>query len=251
MEERGTLNKLEVRGVAWFCTSCQSSFPIVDETPILLSDLPLWFSSQGEMVFLRTDLPSEIYDLVLGFPGPLRSAQRQLYHYLGAPRSELHDWVERKLQAKRGRIVDFGCGIGLHDRSDVLGVDVNWTLLQRYPGRKLVADILSPPFYPQSMDCILLLNVLDSCREPLLLIQQVLALLHDEGSILFSCPFAWNDDVTSPKEQLNSDWVRHFITEQGYTIEEEECSWFVQGSPRSSTRYQTLAWEIYKKPKTA
>jgi SAM-dependent methyltransferase len=247
MKERGGLRELTLKGVGLQCLDCSASFPIIDETPILLSDLAHWFSSQGEMVFLRTDLPAEIYDLVLGFPGPLRSAQRQLYNYLQAPRSELHDWVERKLQSENGKIVDLGCGIGLHNRNDILGVDLNWTLLQRYPGEKLVADILSPPFSPKSMDCILLLNVLDSCRAPFLLLQQALALLQDAGRILFSSPFAWNDDVTSPKEQLSPEWVRTYFIQEGYTIEEEECSWFVQSSPRSCTRYQTCTWEIYRK----
>ena len=107
--------------------------------------------------------------------------------------------------------------------------------------------MLTPPFAPKSLDCILLLNVLDSCRNPFLLMQQADALLLDRGTILFSSPFAWNDTVTDPKEQVDPEWVRFFWEQRGYTVEEEEREWFVQSSPRSLIRYQTLAWEIYKK----
>ena len=247
MMNEGTSARLRRGEIGLTCEQCQTFFPIIDETPLLVSDLPSWFQSQATMLLLRTDLPSSVYDVLLQMPSPLREAQKQLYRYLSAPKSRLHQWVEEKLERQRGSIVDLGCGVGLHERRDILGVELNWTLLQRYPGAKLVADILNPPFSPKSMDCILLLNVLDSCRVPFLLLQQVDALLRDGGTLLFSSPFAWNDAVTEPKEQVQPEWVRLFWEQRGYTVEEEECEWFVQGSPRSCTRYQTLAWEIYKK----
>ena len=247
MQSEGTLTQLARVDIGFRCERCQNFFPIIDETPILVSDLEPWFQSQGSMVLLRTDLPSSLYDVLLQLPGPLRDAQKQLYRYLSAPKSQLHQWVHQKLQKQSGDIVDLGCGIGLHTRQDILGVDLNWTLLQRYPGSKLVADMLSPPFSSKSMDCILLLNVLDSCRSPFLLMQQVDALLKENGTLLFSSPFAWNDTVTEPKEQVSPEWVRLFWEQRGYTIEEQECEWFVQASPRSCTRYQALAWEVYKK----
>lgn len=247
MQKEGPLSHLVQRDIGLLCERCQTFFPIIDETPILVSDLQPWFEAQGSMVLLRTDLPSSLYDVLLTLPGPLRDAQKQLYRYLSAPKSQLHRWVERQLNDQKGNMVDLGCGIGLHSRSDILGVDLNWTLLQRYSGPKLVADVIAPPFSPKSMDCILLLNVLDSCRAPFLLMQQVDALLKDGGTLLFSSPFAWSDAVTEPKEQVSPEWVRLFWEQRGYTVKEEECEWFVQSSPRSCTRYQTLAWEVYKK----
>lgn len=227
---------------------CNTRFPIIDDTPILVSDLEYWLNSQREMVFLRTDLPAELYDLLLQYPSPLRDAQKQLYSYLSAPKSSLHTWLTEQLHNQDGLILDLGCGIGLHDREDIIGIDANWTLLQRYPGTKVVADIMNPPFRAKSVDCLLLINVIDSCTQPFLLLQQADALVKEHGTILFSSPFAWNDGVTPPKEQLSADWVRQFWMQKGYTLQEEEHDWFVQSNPRSRTHYKTICWHITRPP---
>ena len=70
----------------------------------------------------------------------------------------------------------------LHNRKDIIGVDANWTLLSRYPGIKIAADISNPPFFANSVDCILLLNVIDSYEAPFVLLQQVDALLKKGGT---------------------------------------------------------------------
>ena len=234
--------------IGFSCPQCLSVFPVIDETPILVADLEEWFFSQREMVLLRTDLSSEIYEFILQFQSPIREVQKQLYSYLSAPKGTLHNWLTEQLTHQTGRILDLGCGIGLHTRSDIIGVDTNWILLQRYPGKKIIADIMNPPFPAHSFDCILLLNVIDSCTHPFLLLQQADALVKKNGRIIFSSPFSWKDSVTSPTEQLSSDWVYQFWIEKGYNITEEENDWFVQSNPRSQTQYKTICWNITRFP---
>ena len=227
------------------CPLCHAIYPQIDDTLLLLDNHEQWLSSQGPMMLLRTDLSLDCTNFLLHHSRPLRQAQKQLYSYLSAPKGTLHQWVHKHLDLQTGVIVDLGCGIGLHDREDIIGVDANWTLLSRYPGIKIVADISNPPFFANSIDCILLLNVIDSYESPFLLLQQVEALLKKGGTILFSSPFAWNDDITPPREQCSPEQVHHFFTRCGYKIDQEEHTWFVQNSPRSRIQYNILAWHIH------
>ena len=195
-------------------------------------------------MLLRKDLTEDWTNFLLHHSKELRSAQKQLYSYLSAPKGTLHKWVEGHLTHQTGTILDLGCGIGLHSREDIIGVDANWTLLSKYPGKKVIADIGNPPFFAESIDCILLLNVIDSHASPFMLLQQVDALLKKGGTILLSSPFTWDDEVTPPKEQCTPQQVHHFFTARGYKIEEEEHTWFVQSSPRCRTQYHVFAWKL-------
>lgn len=226
------------------CPSCHSTYPKIDDTLLLVANHEQWLTSQGLMMLLRNDLSLECTNFLLHHSKELRFAQKQLYSYLSAPQGTLHQWVNTLLEQKKDTIVDLGCGIGLHNREDIIGVDANWTLLSRYPGKKVIADIGNPPFFANSLDCILLLNVIDSHESPFLILQQVDALLKKGGTILFSSPFTWDDDVTPPNEQMSPEQVHHFFTSRGYDIEEEEHTWFVQSSPRSRIAYHVLAWHI-------
>ena len=226
------------------CSICHSIYPQLDETLLILADHERWITSQGLMMLMRKDLTQDWTNFLLHHSKELRLAQKQLYSYLSAPKGTLHQWVEKHLTSQKGTIVDLGCGIGLHNREDVIGVDANWTLLSKYPGKKIISDISNPPFFADSIDCILLLNVIDSHDAPFLLLQQVDALLRKGGTILLSSPFAWNDDITPPKEQCTPQQIVHFFTSRGYNIEEEEHTWFVQSSPRSCTQYNVFAWYI-------
>ena len=232
--------------IGYQCRLCHAVYPVVDDTIILVPNHETWFASQGNMMLLRKDLSSDRYDFFLGLSSPLRAAQKQLYSYLNAPKGSLHTWLENHLHHQSGTIVDMGCGIGLHKRCDVIGVDANWTLLSHYPGKKIIADISNPPFFAESIDCILLLNVLDSHPSPWLLLQQIDALLSSKGRVLFSSPFSWNDDITPPKEQCTPQQVQQFFIQRGYHIDEEEHTWFVQSNPRSRTQYSVMAWDIKK-----
>ena len=226
------------------CSHCHFVYPQIDETLLLLAEHDRWLSSQGLMMLLRKDLSEESSNFLLHHSKELRFAQKQLYSYLSASKGTLHQWVNKHLENQKGIIVDLGCGIGLHNRSDIIGVDANWTLLSRYPGKKIIADISNPPFFANSIDCILLLNVIDSYESPYMLLQQVDALLRKGGTILLSSPFTWDDEVTAPQEQCTPAQVHHFFASRGYTIEEEEHTWFLQNSPRSCTKFNVLTWKL-------
>jgi len=202
-----------------------------------LKDLATWFSHQGTQVLLRSDLSPAHYNFLLQLPGTLRDAQKQLYRYLHAPKSPLHSWLETELEVLQGSIIDLGCGIGLHHRKDILGIDLNWSLIQHYPGKKMIADIFALPFQPKQFDAVLLLNIFDSITHPYALLQQADALLKNQGTILFSSPFCWEDQITDIGEQKNYTWVKGFFLSAGYDITEEQHDWFLQLTPNSYTTH--------------
>ena len=188
-------------------------------------------------MLLRKDLSTAQYNFLLQHPGSLRESQQHLYRYLQAPQSPLHTWLQKELDSIQGTVVDLGCGIGLHDRKDIIGIDLNWTLLQHHPGEKIIADIFALPFCAEQMDCVLLINIFDSISHPFALLQQADALLKRGGSILFSSPFCWDDRITPIKEQQSYAWVQQYLLSTNYQLVEDKCDWFVQMTPNSYTTH--------------
>jgi len=231
----------------WRCSQCLSIFPIIDNTSIILLDFAAWFAQQGDMILLRKDLSAEQYNFFLQYPGPLRDTQKHLYRYLHAPKSPLHKWLQHELESLDGNIVDLGCGIGLHDRKDIVGIDLNWTLLERYPGEKIIADIFALPFITQQMDAVLLINIFDSLSHPFALLQQADALLKKGGTILFASPFCWDDHITPIQEQQNDAWVKEFFVRANYQLVEDQHDWFVQLTPNSYTTHRCHTIRATKK----
>ena len=221
----------------WQCRECFSTYPVFDDTSIILLDFAAWFAQQGDQMLLRTDLSSAQYNFLLQQPGALRESQQHLYRYLQAAKSPLHTWVQKELNSIHGSIVDLGCGIGLHNRRDIVGIDLNWTLLQHYPGEKIVADIFALPFCAEQMDCVLLINIFDSISHPFALLQQADALLKQGGTLLFSSPFCWDDHITLITEQQSYAWVRQFFVSANYLVLEDKKDWFVQRTPNSYTTH--------------
>ena len=228
------------------CVSCKTVFPIVDETAIVLKDMDTWFSQQADQLFMRRDLPQEQFAYLLSFPSTIRKGQLLVSQYLQAPHSPLHEWIQKELASMAGDILDVGCGCGLHNRDDVLGIDLNWALLQHFPGKKLVADILDPPLERECADVILAINVLDSITQPYLLLQRLDALLKKGGTLLLAAPFAWADHVTAPQEQISIAWVRGFWKNQGYMMQEGEKEWRLPTGTRSHTVHHCMTWKLTK-----
>ena len=81
----------------------------------------------------------------------------------------------------------------------------------------LVADALDPPFRANSFDQVSALNLLDNVSLPLILIQQMDALLEHKGNIILTSPYEWRDDICDQKEWIcqkdkqSSDIVREIL----------------------------------------
>lgn len=132
-----------------------------------------------------------------------------------------------------GPALDLGCATGrlafeLAERAPlVIGIDLNLTLvaaaaqIQRecaltgpdgqrvdYPAAQnvlfLVADALDPPFVAGRFGQVAALNLLDNVSDPLLLLQQIDALLAAGGQLLLGSPYAWRSDICPRERWLES-----------------------------------------------
>jgi SAM-dependent methyltransferase len=228
------------------CPRCSALYPVVDGTPIVLRDVDAWLEKELSAVLLRKDLPDEVMDRLLRADTRYRKDRRHVSIYSGSPGGSLQTWIRESLEGQAGPIADLGCGMADRGRSDVLGVDLYWGLLQGFHGRKLVADIVDPPFAAEAFGCIVLANVVDSCREPWILLQQVDALLRPGGRLLLACPFAWDDGITPPAKQLDEGQLRSFFEKRGYSLDVGSEEWLLRASPRTATTHLCLTLDCRK-----
>ena len=109
------------------------------------------------------------------------------------------DWV---CEAKSKRVLEIGCGLGyLGDEiiqrsgSEVIGLELSSDALERgmilYPDSKNVqGDALNIPLVTGSMDCVLVINVIEHLaeREQRLLVSEVSRVLKLGGMLVISTP---------------------------------------------------------------
>ena len=119
-------------------------------------------------------------------------------------------------------------------------------MLQKYNGPKLVSDILNPPFLAEQFQAVLLLNIIDSCRDPFLLLQQADALLSPGGKLIISCPFSYLDHVTPMEKQISADFLQHFLTHRDYHITIESHEWWLKPNKRTTVTHDCLTLEAQK-----
>lgn len=183
--EAGRLSTAHLRrlGDGLACRRCHARYPIIDGIPIVLADASEWTATTPRDDLMRRALGA-------------RTA------------SPLRRYVNARVRTMRGSILDLGCGGGaLYDRRSVLGLDVNLAMAQAFAGPALVGDAADPPFPPASVDGLLLLNVLDSCINPPLVLAQADALLRTGGTLLISCAYAWTRAVPEDRRFAPADLV--------------------------------------------
>lgn len=210
---------------------------------MVLRDLDAWLASEAPAVVLRHDLhPLLLTRLACGAGGALWRDLRRLAVYQDSPKSALHGWLASTLADLEGELLELGCGLGGHDDERPVGLDLHWASLRRYPGRAVLGDALDPPFRAASFDAVLAINLLDSCRDPFLLLQQADALLRPGGTLVLSAPFHWRDEVTPPRSRLDPHQVQHFLEHQGYATDRSEVEWVLTPDPRTRTTHRCLTW---------
>ena len=111
----------------------------------------------------------------------------------------------------------------------------------------LCADALDPPLVPGVYDRVVALNVIDSVPHPRQLLAVVDGLCARGGELVLSSPYAWQDGIVPPAEQLGgADPARELtaILREGrglarpYMIEEEaELAWTLRRDARTAVTY--------------
>jgi len=239
--------------------TCQQEYPVVDGIPVLVPNVRAYLAENLFHLTLRSDLP-EVLDSLLGDaagPGTAFDATRQHLstyawdHYEdlapehpteqgmpGAVARCLEEGLALLGEPDRvpAPVLDIGCAVGrsafdLGARSEgpVLGVDVNFSMLQvaqevlragtvRYPRRRVgvvydrrtfrvdlrgrdqvdfwACDALALPFPPGVFAFANALNVIDCVASPQGFLHAVAGALRPGAKALLSTPYDWSANVT-------------------------------------------------------
>ncbi len=251
--------------------ACGARYPVVAGIPIVLADLAGWAASEG-LDALRADADPELLDLLVP-PGSATARNRELARvYADAPRSPLVDWVDEELSRLSGLVLELGSGPG---HPGTVRVDLNHRLLRagptpvdlvadpRFedslavrPGVAACADAIDPPFPPECFDAVVLVNLLDSCRDPGLALAQADALLKPGGTLVLTCAFAFGDPTPPARRFDETELLRalsgegelggHVVTSRVERVA-DELEWTLRLSPRTRHVHRALAL-VARKP---
>ena len=251
---------LEPHPAGLCCPNCGAEHPVVDGVPLVMRNLDAWLATEAAVVFARRDLPeATAARLMRGAGGSLPREAQLVRAYRDAPPSPLHERVAAWISAQPGLFLELGCGLGVggdvaHDRR--IGLDLSFSMARAYPGRGLVGDALDPPFEAGRFDNVLLLNVLDSCRDPRVLLAQADALLRPGGGMLISCAWAWHDEVTPLNARITPDQLHRALAGDrralgltlGYTVEalEDPVIWRLRAGPRTIHEHSVMLIALRK-----
>lgn len=246
LEPDGTLSvePLAAAGPSLDCARCLRRYPVVDGVPIVVAGLPEWLEQERASVLARRDLPPALEALVLaGARETPPGRDRHLLTVYAAAEGDLPAAAAEVVDAAPGPVCDLGCGVGLHTRSDAVGLDLNFALARAFRGRGVVGDAADPPFLAHAFQTVLLLNLLDSCRDPRLVLGQADALLAQGGRLVVACPFAWDDRVTPPADRFEPDELLAALRGEDTRLElnlsyrlrrvEDALSWRLRQGPRT------------------
>jgi SAM-dependent methyltransferase len=223
------------------CASCERGYPVVDEIPIVVPNLEEWLESERLSVLCR-DLPRAARELLTRSSERLTRDAHLTRIYRGSG-GQLPERVRDLVAGFEGQILDLGCGPGLHDRSDVVGLELNFALARAFPGRGVIGDAANPPFLAHAFDAVLALNLLDSVPDPRTVLGQADALLCPGGTLVLACPYAWDPSLTPREAQfsgpellatLAGDPGRLGLSLRYELLEvEDRCTWRLEQGPRT------------------
>ncbi len=239
----------------WLLCECGARYPVVDGIPLVFKDFRAFLASEAPVLLARQDL-GELGPLFRHHAGgALRRLQEQLQSYHASAEGELQDWLKQTVAGLSGQVLEAGCGLGLSAGS--VGLDYSFGLLQQSCcARKVCADLASPPFAAGSFDAVVLANVLDSSREPALVLAQADALLRPGGTLILTCAFAFSEEVTPVEGWFEEDLLLAGLTGAqdffGYLLNYRievcgERSWPLQRRPRERVEFRTLCVAARKK----
>jgi SAM-dependent methyltransferase len=115
-------------------------------------------------------------------------------------RNEIDHFLKSKSEALKGEMLDIGCGqmpykewiINDTAVSNYTGLDIDNPIYNDETFRPdIVWDGITMPSDDNQFDSAILLEVLEHCEQPELVIKEALRVLKPGGKLLFSVPFIW------------------------------------------------------------
>lgn len=190
--------------------ACGARYPVVDGVPIVLRDLPAWLEGEGAEALRRADLPEPCARLIAeGAGGALARNDALVATYEKSREGALQDLLRERGAALEGRVLELGAGLGGLGRDDHVALDLNLALLRRNPARQRVCgDAADPPFLGGTFDAVVAANLLDSCRDPAVVLAQADALLRPGGRLIVTCAFAFQDAITPRARRFTPEDLR-------------------------------------------
>jgi SAM-dependent methyltransferase len=224
------------------CLACDADFPVVSGIPLLLTDVDGYLRNERLAVLARTDLPGPVLERLLrGSDNPLARSLRRLWRYSQSTEGPMQARCRELLASLPGPCIELGAGAGGHGYSELVAVDLDFTLLLRHPASvRLVADALRTPFADGSFGSVVALNLLDSCADPAGLLREMLRLRAPEGWLVVVSPFTYEDTITPPGVQLEPAEVEGLLSAAGLRVEVEAHPWPLRIHPRATTWHEGL-----------
>lgn len=230
-------------GLGLTCPRCGQDYPVVDGVPLVLADLDGWLRQEGAAVLLRRDLPPLLLArLAAGTEGVVWRDLERLAAWTGPPSPERDAWRRSCRALTDGPAVELGCG-PLADDGRVVGLDLHWASLRARGGPCVLADALEPPWAPESCALVIADSLLDSCRDPSLLLHRARELLRPGGWLCLSSPFCWRPEITPRTSWLLPEAVEDWLAGQG-ELRRTELRYTLALGPRSRAEHHAVAWQL-------
>ncbi len=150
--------------------------------------------------------------------------------------SGLHDFVpdfhrlqiERWIWDRRGSLVGRVMDVGVENRRDWIG-DGYFTFGQH--GCDVIGDLLALPFRDESIDSVILTEVLEHCADPIRAIAEIHRVMKPGALLLVTSPFLWPWHGTSeyPDYWRFTDQAWGLMLGEFADVKLTRCGWTVEG----------------------
>lgn len=188
---------------------CGRKYPIIDNIPVLLTDLAGWAASEGADALRDRRISAELLPLLVGADSASARNMALVEVYRTSPPSPYTRWLKSTITRLPGLVLEVGAGIG---HRNTVRLDLNLALLRAgakaipptegpqgvtlAAGGAVVANAADPPFLAEAFDAVVLSNLIDSCRDPFTALAQSDALVKPGGTLVITCAYAFQDAIT-------------------------------------------------------
>lgn len=140
-----------------------------------------------------------------------------LHHYLWKETEEL-------VNVLKGIVLDIGCGVkpykSLIEQNCVHYFGLEHSINNKGYGEvDIVGDALLLPFANESVDCVLLFQVLEHVPEPAKTLKEIYRVLKKDGIILITTPFIWGEhEQPYDYYRYTRYGLKHLLLQSGFEV---------------------------------